>query len=80
CVSRVGQEGDRASPELFNLLGHLLKNLASGGDIGILRLQFYLKFLYQQGVLQLEPWMSAFLQLPFSEHQTLVKLKEQALL
>jgi DNA repair protein RecO (recombination protein O) len=60
-VGKVCQEGDDQSKDLFNLLGHSLRALNSTNDLAVLQLQFYLKFLAQQGVLNIEPWMTPFL-------------------
>lgn len=79
CIQKVSLEGDQNSAALYNLLGHALKNMAKENmvydkDIPILKLQFYLKFLSEQGVLLLEPWMSPYLKTNLSEH---VKLHSQ---
>lgn len=76
CIHKVSLEGDRSSEALYNLLGHALKNMAKDNlvyemDIPILKLQFYLKFLSEQGVLLLEPWMSPYLKTNLSEHEKL---------
>jgi DNA repair protein RecO (recombination protein O) len=64
-VYRVSQEGEGNSQSLFNLLGNGLKLLETTNDLALLRLVFAIKFLYQQGVLQFEPWMRDYLQVPF---------------
>lgn len=79
CIYKVSLEGDQNSEALYNLLGHTLKNLSSEGlslelDLPILKLQFYLKFLAEQGVLELEPWMGPYLRTNLSDH---VKLQER---
>lgn len=61
CVSHVSLEGDQHSEFLFNLTGHTLRAVAKTENLDILRLHFCLKFLYQQGVISIEPWMSVFL-------------------
>lgn len=65
----VSQEGDIGSEFLFNLLGHSLRFLDQHKeiDISVFKLHFYLKFLYQQGVISLEPWMSVFLKVNISD-------------
>lgn len=67
AVGRVCQEGDSSSEFLFNLLGHTLKAAESARVLETLRLQFWLKFLLQQGVLTPEPWMSPFLKARIEE-------------
>ena len=79
CILRVSQEGVQDSEALYNLLGHILKNLNKEGlnkanDFLILKLQFYLKFLSEQGVLSLESWMLPYLQQSLSGHE---KLRER---
>lgn len=76
CIYRVSQEGDQISQDLYNLLGHNLKNLSKENiildlDLPILKLQFYLKFLSEQGVLQLESWMAPYLKVSMADHERL---------
>lgn len=76
AIYRVSQEGDLQSESVYNLLGHTLKNLSSGNldlpkDLIVLKYQFYLKFLAQQGVLSVEPWMKVFVQSPLSNFKNL---------
>jgi DNA repair protein RecO (recombination protein O) len=70
-VARVSLEGDQGSESLYNLLGHLLKALEKGADLVTLKMQFFLKFLLQQGVLEAEDWMKPFLSVPLSENAQL---------
>ncbi len=80
-VAQVSMEGDSNSSTLYNLLGHLLKRLESvqgSKDLSILKVQFYLKFLLQQGVLEVEDWMKPFLKVTLQDSQTLPNLAEQA--
>lgn len=79
CIYKVSQEGDQNSETLYNLLGHTLKNLSLEVfdvdlDLAILKLQFYLKFLAEQGVLELETWMGPYLRSNLSDHK---KLREK---
>lgn len=67
-IGRVSQEGDTVSASVFNLLGHTLRALESTSDFECLKLQFWLKFLHQQGVLTPEPWMTPFLKSTIAEH------------
>lgn len=63
CVYHVSQEGDFDSQFLFNLVGHALRflNSCTPEQLRTFKLHFYLKFLYQQGVISIDPWMSVFL-------------------
>lgn len=72
AVNRVSQEGDSTSEFLFNLLGHTLKTVAAGRDLDALRLQFWLKFLLQQGVLTPDDWMAPFLRARIEEADMLI--------
>ncbi len=63
CVSHVSLEGDQNSEFLFNLTGHSLRAVAKSESLNLLKLHFCLKFLYQQGVISIEPWMSVFLKI-----------------
>ncbi len=66
CVSQVSLEGDSGSSTMYNLLGHLLKRLepiSNPASLSLLKIQFYLKFLLQQGVLEIEDWMKPFLKM-----------------
>lgn len=71
CVSHVSLEGDQNSEVLFNLTGHSLRAIAKCKNLKILRLHFCLKFLYQQGVISFENWMSPFLKANMSESSEL---------
>lgn len=80
CVSQVSMEGDSNSPTLYNLLGHLLKRLESvsnASQLNLLKVQFYLKFLLQQGVLEREDWMTPFLKQGLQEADSLLNLDSQ---
>lgn len=63
CVSNVSLEGDQHSEFLFNLTGHALRAVSKTENPNMLKLHFCLKFLYQQGVISIEPWMSVFLKI-----------------
>ncbi len=76
CVNSVSQEGDMNSDFLFNLLGHSLRAIGSATDLPLLKLHFCLKFLYQQGVISLEEWMTPFLKLNIAEFDKLAKLEQ----
>ncbi len=72
-VAKVSLEGDSDSASLYNLLGHLLKALENAKDYSGLKMQFYIKLMRQQGVLELEPWMNPFLQISIGDYQELSK-------
>lgn len=63
CVSQVSLEGDQHSEFLFNLTGNSLKAVAKTECPDSLKLHFCLKFLYQQGVISIAPWMAVFLKI-----------------
>lgn len=75
CVAKVGQEGDKNSEGLFNLLGNTLKAIETSQDVTILKMHFYLKFLFQQGVLTPESWMGPFLKTNIVDSNGLVEDK-----
>lgn len=75
CVTRVSQEGDIHSEFLFNLTGHALKAVEICLEPQILRMHFYLKLLWQQGVMTAEPWMAPFLKTNLSDTNLLVDQK-----
>lgn len=85
CVSRVSLEGDQNSRVVFQLLGHLFRVLDAPPtpdsvlDLIVLRAQFMVKFLYQQGVLTPESWLEPFLKTSLHESSSLVSLKTSAL-
>ncbi|WP_413290306.1 DNA repair protein RecO [Bdellovibrio sp. HCB337] len=72
CVSRVSQEGDKSSDSLFNLLGNTLKAIESCQNVAVLKMHFYLKFLFQQGILTTESWMAPFLKTNIGESNSLI--------
>ncbi len=80
CVSQVSMEGDSNSSTMYNLLGHLLKRLEAVTDpteLHLLKVQFYLKFLLQQGVLEVEDWMKPFLKLAVQDTESFETLASQ---
>lgn len=60
CVGRVSLEGDQNSRVIFQLLGHLFDSLREAHDLEVLKLQFVVKFMFQQGVLRPTGWMVPF--------------------
>ncbi len=78
CAGKVGQEGDETSSFLYNLVGHTLKAVETCESLDILKVQFYLKFLMQQGVLTPEPWMKAFLAAKVAEADGLLEFIDVA--
>ncbi len=71
CAYQVAQEGDFESHFLFNLVGHSLRQLGSTQNLIRFKLHFYLKFLFQQGVISVEDWMSPFLKINMSDSDQL---------
>jgi len=71
CIEKVSQEGDPNSEILYNLLGHTMKAIEVTENLDVLKVQFYLKFMMQQGVLTLEPWMGPFLKTQIQNHAEL---------
>ena len=61
CTSKVSQEGETDNARLFQLVGHALGYLEKTQELSIFKIQFYLKLLFQQGVLSPENWMLPFL-------------------
>ncbi len=84
-ISRTGQEGDDQSADLYNLLGNSLKALEVSKEPHYVGFIFSLKLMQQQGVLELEPWMSPFLRPPIRESEnefnlnSFLELQEQRL-
>ena len=63
-VRKMSQEGMEDQRSLFNILGHALTQLESCSYIQILKLQFEVKLLHQQGVLP-----------PLADYRELVRKK-----
>jgi DNA repair protein RecO (recombination protein O) len=59
AISKISQHGDSLSEGLFNLLGHALRGLQGAKNLVLFRGVFGLKLLYQQGVLEQDPWMNS---------------------
>lgn len=93
CVSKVSLEGDQNSRVVFQLLGHLFRVLnpsrsqdvasekksEASFDLIVLKAQFMIKFLYQQGVLTPVAWMEPFLKTSLHDSQDLVQHRAVAL-
>ncbi len=60
-VQKVTQEEDPHNKAIFDLLGNGLKALTQGLTPEVFRIQFGLKILLNQGVLQTATWMNPFL-------------------
>ncbi len=75
CISKVSQENDMHSVELFNLVGNALRSLSKLSPAEKIyerfQLHFCLKLLFQQGVLEPEGWMQSYLKVPLADHQAL---------
>lgn len=78
CIEKVSQEGDVHSEVMYNLLGHTMKAIEKTEHLDILKVQFFLKFFLQQGVLEPEAWMTPFLKIPIQSHMELVSFSDEA--
>jgi len=78
CAYHVSQEGDFDSHFLFNLVGHSLRQLGKTTNIQRFKLHFCLKFLFQQGVISVEDWMSPFLKINMSDSEQLDQVSDMA--
>lgn len=76
CAYHVSQEGDFDSHFLFNLIGNSLRQLGKTVDLQRFKLHFCLKFLFQQGVISPEDWMSPFLKINISDSDQLDQIPE----
>lgn len=76
CILKISLEGDEHSEALFNLTGHTLRAISKSENLQILKMHFYLKLLFQQGVLTAEPWMNPFLSKNLSESEQLLDQKK----
>jgi len=76
CAYHVAQEGDVDSHFLFNLVGHSLRKLALTDNLYRFKLHFYLKFLFQQGVINVEDWMTPFLKINIAESEKLDQFED----
>jgi DNA repair protein RecO (recombination protein O) len=61
-INKIVVEDDPHNKQMFDLIGNGLKALASGALPEPFRIQFGLKVLQSQGVLEVETWMGPFLQ------------------
>lgn len=76
CAYKVSQEGDFDSHFLFNLIGHSLRHLGKTANLQRFKLHFYLKFLFQQGVISVEDWMAPFLKANIADTEQLDQFPE----
>lgn len=67
CVDKIATGGFSHSSSLFDLLGHTLRKLQSSKQPEFIKILFFIKVLYEQGVLEIEPWMSPLLKTKISE-------------
>lgn len=79
CVHRISQEGDSGSDALFNLTGHGLKTLQEAKDFKRFKLHFMLKLLLQQGTLEPEDWMKAYLKVPMTDNAAREQIEDSKL-
>lgn len=73
CAGSVSQEGDLNSDFLFNLLGYTLRAIGLSTNVPALKLHFCLKFLYQQGVISIETWMTPFLKTNIGDSEKMLE-------
>lgn len=73
-ILKISQEGDAFGVSLFDLLGNALKALESAESLDHLKLQFGLKVLHQQGVLEPENWMKPYLSISLLEQKKLFEI------
>ncbi len=70
AINKVTQQGESQDSALYDLLGHSLITLENAVDLNLLKSQFVLKFLMQQGVLETELWMKGLLSNSFAQVQS----------
>ncbi len=68
-VYKVSLEAAVDSQECFNLLGNALKALSTAENIGVLKTQFEIKFLFQQGVLPQDLFVEPLLKNPLIHYE-----------
>lgn len=79
CVYKVSLEGDVGAEFLFNLTGNALKaieNESTDENLMRIKLHFYLKLLFQQGVISPEPWMHPFLKTDLLKQNQMPEAKD----
>jgi DNA repair protein RecO (recombination protein O) len=76
CAYHVSQEGDFDSHFLFNLIGHSLRQLGTTKNLARFKLHFCLKFLFQQGVISVEDWMTPFLKVNMADSDQLDQIED----
>ena len=67
-VQKVSKEGVLGGQKLFYLLGGALKQAQNSKQLGLLKMHFELKFLYQQGILPQKFYRSEFLDQSLEKH------------
>lgn len=68
-ILKLAQADALDNESLFNLFGHVLKNLEVSDDLRKLKLQFELKLLALQGVLPKLDFADDLLRVPLAQHQ-----------
>lgn len=79
AITKVSQENDPHSQDLYNLVGHSLQKLELESNLETFKVHFYIRFLLQQGVLNFKSWMQVFVETPMASELNVSKL-ENALL
>ncbi|MFN7263041.1 MAG: DNA repair protein RecO [Pseudobdellovibrionaceae bacterium] len=70
-VNKISVEGETENADLFNILGNSFKGLQHGSQMLSSRIQFGLKMLHSQGVLEVEDWMKDYLTVSLAEQNRL---------
>ena len=70
-MTKISQEGDPHSQNLYHLTGHSLKVLQEVQDFGLFWIHFVIRLLLNQGVLVQEAWMMPFLDKAMAHHTQL---------
>ncbi|MCE3008999.1 MAG: DNA repair protein RecO [Proteobacteria bacterium] len=70
-VNKISVEGETESADLFNILGNSFRGLQHGSQMLSSRIQFGLKVLHSQGVLEVESWMKDYLSVSLIEQSHL---------
>lgn len=74
------QEEVPDSDKVFALVGHALKGLSKAKDLNSFKIHFEIKYLFTQGVLELDPELERYLKARFSDYLTFSKNFTESLL
>lgn len=70
-MSLVSQESGDDMQDIYYLMGHALSALETVTSLENFRVHFIIRFLNQQGVLDVEPWMEMYLKTPMAKSSTI---------